>query len=339
MKPPTKIRRRAVSDRPESQVELRPLSSESSIPTLVEPKVAGLSLAGWANRETVDELLARHRALLFRGFAPARDGDFEAFVRRCSQGPLLEYKDRTTPRETRGTNIYTSTVYPPEETIALHNEGTYWIRWGLKLWFCCHVAPTTGGATPIADVRRVYDRIDPAIRDEFEQRQMMLVRNYNDGFGMTWQVVFQTEDRGEVERYFRDNDIEWEWKSGDRLRTRSIRPAVRVHPSSGEKVWFNHMAFFHVSSLPSEVRETLVRDLGEEGLPYNTYYGDGERIDPDVVAQVREAYAAEKTRFSWQAGDVMLLDNMSVAHAREPFTGDREVLVAMTEAHGDEAAA
>ena len=67
-------------------------------------------------------------------------------------------------------------------------------------------------------------------------------------------------------------------------------------------------------------------------LPYSTRYGDGTPIPDDVAEHLRAAYAAEKTLFRWEKGDLMLLDNMSVAHAREPFEGDREVVVAMTDA-------
>jgi alpha-ketoglutarate-dependent taurine dioxygenase len=119
------------------------------------------------------------------------------------------------------------------------------------------------------------------------------------------------------------------------LRTRQIRPAIRVHPVSGRPVWFNHGAFFHITSLEPEVQEALLVSYTEEGLPYNTYFGDGSPIDPKVVAHIREAYAAEKRIFQWQPGDVMLLDNMTVAHAREPYVGERHVIVAMTEARSD----
>ena len=46
---------------------------------------------------------------------------------------------------------------------------------------------------------------------------------------------------------------------------------------------------------------------------------------------VSQTYEQEKIIFPWQEGDVMLLDNMSVAHGREPYVGEREVIVAMTD--------
>ncbi len=337
MKRLPQVRRKSVSD--QTLHETRPLVAGRSLPTLVTPQVAGLDLIEWTEQNTalVDRLFEEHHALLFRGFTVPADGDariarFERFVALTSRGERLQYKDRSTPRNSYGDRIYNATVYPPDQRIALHNEGTYWVQFARKIYFGCHTNAATGGETPIGDVGAVYERIDPEVRAPFEELGVLYVRNYNDGLGLTWQEVYQTEEKSEVEAYCAENDIEYEWKGGDRLRTRQRRPAVRVHPSTGEKLWFNHGAFFHVSSLEPSLRATFLEQLGEDELPYNTYYGDGSPIPDEVAAHLRAAYEAEKVVFRWQEGDVALYDNLKVAHAREPFTGERLTLVAMTEA-------
>ena len=35
--------------------------------------------------------------------------------------------------------------------------------------------------------------------------------------------------------------------------------------------------------------------------------------------------------FPWERGDILMLDNMLVAHGRKPFTGPRKILVGMAE--------
>ncbi len=336
---PRKRKRLAVTSDSRDWVKTGPLYDDKSIPLLIEPKVPSVDLAEWAamERAYVDELLQEHRALLFRGFSNVDVPAFERFVMSTSNGELLEYKDRTTPREMKGNRVYTSTVHPANETINAHNEGTYWIRWPLRLFFCCQTAAEEGGETPISDVRRVHDRISTETRSKFADKQMMLVRNFNDGFGLPWQEVFQTSERSGVEAYCRENNIEYEWKSNDRLRTRQIRPAIRRHPVTGENVWFNHAAFFHYTTLEEKMRDSLISELGMDGLPYATFYGDGSDIEPETAAEIRDAYAAETVKFLWQKGDIMLLDNMSVSHAREPFKGERDVIVCMTDVYdGDE---
>lgn len=331
---PVNTRRRAVSVSTEALVDLSFLPSGSKIPLVIQPKVE-LDLVEWSrnNRSYIENLLAEHRALLFRNFnlGPKPEAAFAQFVKETSSGDMLEYRDRTTPRHEVEDRVYTSTDYPAENRIFLHNEGTYWLTWPMKLYLSCVISPDQGGETPIGDVRNVYNRIDPKIRDRFIEKKWMLVRNYNDGFGLSWQDVFQTKDQSVVDEYCRKNRIHAEWKGNDRLRTKQIRPAVATHPRTGEKVWFNHAAFFHVSSLEPGLREAFSSGIAEEDLPYNTYYGDGSRIEESVAAELREAYLAEKVAFRWQVGDVEILDNMSVAHARESFVGQRKVLVAMAE--------
>lgn len=310
------------------------LPHDKPIPLVIEPAVEGLELAAWAagNRERVEQLLLEHRAVLFRGFRVSDAAAFSRVIEATSSGELMEYRDRSSPRHEVEGKIYTSTDYPPKHAIFLHNEGTYWLRWPRKIYFCCLKAAERGGETPIADCRRVYQRIDARIRERF--RGVMYVRNYNDGFGLTWQTVYQTTDERVVEDYCRLNQIEFEWKSGRRLRTRAVRPTVARHPRTGEPLWFNHAAFFHVSTLEPSIRDALLAEFEEEDLPYNTYYGDGSPIEASVLDELREAYEAEKVVFGWHEGDVLLLDNMSVAHGRSPFAGERKVLAGMVEPVG-----
>ena len=327
------LRRKAVSVSEEGLIRIRPLLEGKEIPILVEPAMAGLDLAAWAqsNRAQLDALLLRHRALLFRGFGVANVAEFQRFVEASSDGERLEYRDRSSPRHEVGEHVYTSTDYPANQKIFFHNEGTYWLTWPRKIYFCCLKAPEQGGATPIADVRRIYERIDPAVRQRFLEKKVLYVRNYNDGFGLRWQDAYQTEDRTEVDRYCSDKEIETEWKEGDRLRTRQVRQAIAIHPGTGEPLWFNHATFFHVSTLEPEIRQTLLAEFPEEDLPYNTYYGDGTPIEPEVLDQLRAIYRDERIAFPWQQGDVLMLDNMTVAHARDPYVGDRLVVVGMAE--------
>ena len=163
----------------------------------------------------------------------------------------------------------------------------------------------------------------------------MLVRNFGDGLGLKWETSFRVGTRAELEAYCRRSHISYEWKGEGQLRTRQVRPAVRRHPRTGEEVWFNHVAFWHVSSLPQGVREMFLREFEVEDLPYNTYYGDGGVIEDGVAEEIRAAYDAETVAFRWERGDLLVLDNMLAAHGRRPYTGGRKVFVAMGEPYSD----
>jgi alpha-ketoglutarate-dependent taurine dioxygenase len=313
-------------------VRTEPLNPGMNLPLLVLPAVSDLEPICWAalQRPFIQSLLLRHGGLLFRNFPIHSASEFQQFVTAVSGEPLA-YKEQTSPRSRVHGNIYTSTEYPPEHAIFLHNENSYSSTWPLKIMFFCVTAPQEEGETPIADVRRVLQRIPGEIRRRFEQHGWMLVRNFGTGYGLPWQTAFQTQDREEVDRQCSANRIQAEWLSGDRLRIRQRRPAVRKHPLTGEEVWFNHATFFHVSTLAPEVRAGLQAELAEEDLPYNTYYGDGSRIEPEVLDLLCEAYERETIKFPWQKHDLLLLDNMLAAHGRSPFRGPRQIVVGMSE--------
>lgn len=326
------VRRKGISLAGESLVRTENLLPGSRLPLLVQPAVEEVNLARWAaaNRAFVQEKTVEHGALLFRNFGVHDVGQFEQAVAAVS-GELIEYRERSSPRSQVGERVYTSTDHPPDQSIFLHNEHSYSRTFPLKLFFCCLVRAEKGGETPLADTRKVYQRIPPDIRERFIEKKWMYVRNFNDGFGLPWQTAYQTEDRSVVEEYCRRAGVECEWKEGNRLRTRQVRPAVAVHPRSGETVWFNHATFFHVSTLEPQVRDALLAEFEEEDLPNNSYYGDGSPIEPDVLDELRRAYVEEAVSFSWQEGDLVLLDNMATSHGRTPYEGARKVLFAMTE--------
>lgn len=305
------------------------------LPLMMRPHVEGVDLVEWSAGavEYLRATLGTHGAILFRGFGPPDLGRFAAFVRAISGEPL-EYRERSSPRTHIADGVYTSTEYPADQPIFLHNENSYAHTWPATLFFLCAVPPQQGGETPLADCRRVFDAIDPEIRQRFIERKVLYVRNFSDELGLPWPTVFGTDDRTVVEARCREAGYEVRWRGATGLRTRRIGPAALRHPRTGEWVWFNHATFFHVTTLPEAVRQPLVAQFADADLPNHTYYGDGSPIEPEVVEQLRHAYRQATVKQPWHAGDILLVDNLLVAHGREPFTGPRQIRVAMAEPRG-----
>ncbi len=148
-------------------------------------------------------------AILLRGFDKGEVAEFHDFVQRFGAA-LLSYDFASTPRSRVRQGVYSSTEYPTHQWIPQHNEQSYTLRWPMKIWFYCDVAPQTGGATPIADSHVVHRRIDPALRARFAEKGLMYVRKYGNGLDLPWEEVFQITDRAVVESYCRDQHIQWE---------------------------------------------------------------------------------------------------------------------------------
>tara|TARA_R110000737_G_C14531997_1_gene477381 strand:- start:317 stop:1234 length:918 start_codon:yes stop_codon:yes gene_type:complete len=283
-------------------------------------------------RGDIESLVAKVGGVLLRGFDVPSVDDFQQFAAAFGH-PLLSYEFASTPRSAVSSGIYTSTEYPAHQHIPLHNEQAYTREWPMKIWFHCVTASPEGGETPIADSRAIYRRMPAEIRERFAPG-ILYVRNYGD-FDMPWQKVFNTEDRAEVEAFCQRAGIRCEWKPDGDLRTTQLCQSIETHPVTGEQVWFNQGHLFHVSNLQPEVRESLEELLDPEDMPRNVFFADGSPIDDAIFDEIRGVLADETVMFPWQAGDVLMLDNMLVAHARTPFKGPRKVVVAMAEGHGN----
>ena len=184
----------------------------------------------------------------------------------------------------------------------------------------------------MADSPAVLGALPTELVKRFEREGWLLTRNYNEDIGASVAEAFGTDDRAAVESYCHANAIEFEWQPDGGLRTTQRRSAVVHHPLTGQRCWFNQIAFLNERTIDPEVREYLVDVYGADGLPFNTRFGNGDPIGEDVVQLLNEVYEANTAREPWQAGDLLLVDNIRTAHSREPYDGPREVLVAMTDA-------
>jgi hypothetical protein len=295
-------------------------------------RYSGDQLREWLliNKEDIQQRLHARGAILFRGFDISSPAHFQE-IASIFCNDFSDYVGGNSPRTRVSSHVFTSTEYPKEERISMHNEASYLLCMPRTILFCCLQPASTGGQTPLADCRRVLSRIDQRVRDRFDRAGIRYVNNLHGGVGLgrSWKQAYGTDDRGEVERQLKANGGAFEWRRNGSLRTSMLAPATARHPATDEKVWINQAEQWHSSSLDPALLEDLRWILSEDELPHNAYLGDGSPLNADDLADVRKAMAAEERIFDWQKGDVLLCDNCLVMHGRQPFTGNRKVVVAM----------
>lgn len=300
------------------------------LPAVVRPKHPGVDLVAWARSASgeIEDALLSHGAMVMEGFGPLDLARFAALVEATRRGPLLDYDHRSTPRTALEGRIYTSTEYPRQLEIPLHNEMSYARRWPDRLWFGCLEAAAEGGETTLADAHQVLERLPPALVARFEARGLTYVRRYHRDIDLGWAETFQARTLEEAMARARAHGLTASIEEGILMTTQTCQ-VTAVHPRSGKRLWFNQAHLFHPSSLPAGVRADLTAAFGVARLPRTVTHADGTPLDERDLEEIRAAYAAERRAPRWSAGAVLFVDNMRVAHGRAPFSGARRVIVAM----------
>ena len=313
----------------DSPIRTALLDEKRVFPLVIEATDADLDAVAWATsqRDFIEQHLRTHAGILFRNFGLTTPQEFEAFAEAIQPGLYGNYGDL--PKKEGGRNTYRSTPYPERQMILYHNESSHLERWPRKQLFFCEFPSPVGGATPIVDCREMLRQLPTDVVGEFERKGLLYVRTFTRNLDVSWQDFFKTDSKEEVEARLKEAGIEWQWFGDDELQTRTRCPAVVTHPVTGDRVFFNQVQLHHVSCLEPDVKEDLLGMVGQERLPRNVYFGDGSVISDEMMKVVGEAYEACAVRFDWRRGDVVMVDNMLAAHARDPYEGPRKIVVAM----------
>ncbi|MET8093628.1 TauD/TfdA family dioxygenase [Micromonospora sp. NPDC005220] len=280
------------------------------------------------NRLAVADLLAGHGAVVVRGLVWADTATFGQLA-ETAFGPLMVEREGFAKRDDFGSGVYSGTEWTPDFPMCMHHELSYTAAPPRYLMFGCVQPPAKGGVTGLSDSRVILEQLPPTMVSEFTARGWQLTRNYNSETGVTWAEAFGLSSRAEVEAYCDRHGIAWQWRSGGGLRTTQRLTAIVEHPADGSARWFNQIAFLNKWTLDPLIRDFLIFEYGEDGLPFDTSFGDGTPISADIVETINAVYEANTLREPWQRGDLLLVDNVAMAHSREVFEGDRQIVVAM----------
>jgi hypothetical protein len=294
----------------------------------VEPTVEGLRRY-LSDLGDLERVLTQNKAMVFRGFG-VRAADLDQLLSVLLPG-RLPYVNGTSPRTKVGQNVYTSTEYPSGLTITMHNELSYSNSWPRRLAFYCDCPPTTQGATPVVDAELWLQLLDDDIREAFAGG-VRYIQNLHGGygFGISWQQAFETDDRAAAETILTAAEVQWEWRGQGGLHIEQVRPATACHPITGAEVWFNQADQFHPAGLGDEAASELAEVLEPDELPQSAVFADGSEIPAEYIRQIQKKGLSAAVDVDWNAGDLLVIDNILVAHGRRPYTGPRRVLVAMS---------
>ena len=322
------------------------------------------------NKPWVDSQILEYGAVLFRGFDIDSATEVEADIRALEPNLNNEYRG-TSPRITQeGSDyVFSAAEVPSHFPIAQHLEMSFLPSPPRRLFFSALQAPQgkVGGATALTDFRKVYRDIPKPLRDKLGKKKLRYTRtNHNKGTNplftndiasmKSWSEVFGTSNKTQVEEICKQEGtpFRWEGKDQNTFVSEYVSEPFQFHPETKQPVWFNHAQVFHWTAFPAELwfafRRSkdvrfLFRSIGNWIVSILTYkvlrrkmamdvsYGDdGTPISIAEMNQIRTAVHKNMVFNQWQKGDLLMIDNFSTSHGREPtYAKGRKVVVAWSD--------
>ncbi|KAL2018684.1 hypothetical protein VTK56DRAFT_519 [Thermocarpiscus australiensis] len=326
---------------------LRPSRADPSLDDIVA-EIQHLTASG-----QIQSLLDRHGAIYFQDLGLKDAHEFSKFAHAFGFEP---HEDIGNPvrRTILAPNVATANEGPNTVPVYPHNEFGLSPHYPAYVFFYCLSAPETGGETPINNSVILLDWLKkrhPEFIAELERKGVKYQlfhrngpRDQTSSAGTTvlqayGQYVLDSDDtetaRQKIEKEIRRlPTATWEWVNrsesnelGD-LRVWQVLPAIRNHPRTGQPAFFNNVVSRFLNALRTGT--LLPPHISSEGkyLP-PCFYGDGSLIPREYLDSAVEFIEQTRAMVTWKKGDVILIDNHAVQHAREPWTGDRKLLASL----------
>ena len=284
------------------------------------------------NESFIDKTLLAVGAINFKNVGITSLDHFDETISSIF-GQTEQYLDANSPRAKYTSKVYNASEYDQDTLMLLHTEYSYANKWPRMLAFCCIQKPLEGGETTVGDSRKILSALSPELVSEFEEKGITYIRNMHGGQGLgpSWQDAFETTDKSVLEKHCEEYDIELEWKADGGVRLTQSRPAIRHHPVTNEKLWFNQVDQYAPFIYGEEIYDALLKMNGNDprNLPMFATFGDGSPIKDEQILEIMKAFEKETVPVAWEEGDLLFVENMVAHHGRMPFKGPRRILVSM----------
>jgi alpha-ketoglutarate-dependent taurine dioxygenase len=268
-----------------------------------------------AHADELRQTLRESGAILLRGF----DFDVAAFESFCSlfgdralvhPGTLVAGRQRVTEA--------TATVDSGVRPFPWHAELAYAPHRPGLLAFACERGSARGGETFVTDGCAIADGLSAAGRAVASRR----VRYRYGRLEKTWATGFDgARTRGDVERVLRehasrllaDEGLTWSFgKTG--VTMEYTTPMLSAGRWNGRPAFCNHVILQEHRRGDHARRALDPRRL--LGPPHGVAFEDGSRIPVQAVTEFERLADEAAYAIDWRPGDVAIVDNTRVMHAR-----------------------
>ncbi|XP_044497510.1 clavaminate synthase-like protein At3g21360 [Mangifera indica] len=272
-------------------------------------------------------LLLESGAVLFRGFDINTAKDFNDVVEAFGYD-VLPYVGGAAPRTQIFGRVFTANESPPHQKIPFHHEMAQLPEFPSKLFFFCEVEPGSGGETPLVLSHIVYERMKqryPEFVENLEQHGLIYTRvlgeedDPSSPIGRSWKSTFSTDDKNLAEERAAKLGTKLEWLENGGVKTiMGPIPAIKYDKLRDRKIWFNGMVPAYTGWKDKQIDPDKA-----------VTFGDGKPLPADIIYDCQRILEEECVAIPWQKGDILLIDNLAVLHARRSSSPPRRILASL----------
>ena len=250
------------------------------------------------------------------------------------------------------------TMQDSNELVPPHTEAYFWYRQPKSISFYCEKANCRYGETPLFDCVNIFKAIPPGLLHKLQGKKVLMQFEYSASetdrsaisstqIKNTWQQVFKTQDKSVVEKALDRDDVEYAWKPNGALLVKVHVDLIAKHPVTGEKC-FRGVRYLSLDSLiymsKHFIRPRLgvlssmkltVKALLAKTIDTRRIYWTDSLVDSSLSRKEKrllvEIYFNNCAIFKWKTGDLLLIDNIKMGHARLNIKGERNIYAFMGE--------
>ncbi|MBO3463239.1 TauD/TfdA family dioxygenase [Aetokthonos hydrillicola Thurmond2011] len=339
------------------------LSQEKELPLVLEPaedkSFEVLTLLLSKSRDWFNHQLDTYGAILFRGFDVENAQQFQTILEMLNIQLESVYHFGSAHRVRITDKVFTSSEAPPDTIIAPHNELNMVPTRPGALAFFCQVEPDLYGETPIINTEKLFSDLSPSLQKKFAtfpQRFVRYVPNH------LLDLVFEGLSQEEITKLLQEQGFDFTWEDDGSLyfecsyitlfshpRTNNLCFCLSIVDSLVSRQWYRNIggrySFWkklYYNWLPAELYKsfqqklttaaTVVDGSQKRTSSLNAYFlnkdGQSTTLTEAEAKELGEAEWKNAVIFQWKQGDILIIDNLQVAHSRLNTKLKRKILTA-----------
>ncbi|MBW4591990.1 MAG: TauD/TfdA family dioxygenase [Brasilonema angustatum HA4187-MV1] len=338
-------------------------STEKELPLVIEPvkeksfavlKALLKESGDWFNKQ-----LDTYGAILFRGFEVEGAEQFQKALELLNIQLESVYHFGSAHRVQITEKVFTSSEAPPDVIIAPHNELNMVPVRPSVLAFFCQVQPELYGETPIINTEKLFYDLSPSLQHKIVNYPQQFVRYVPNHL---LEMVFEDLSPDEITKLLQEQGFDFNWEEDGSISFECSYIPLFSHPRTsklcfclsivdclvsrewyrniGQRYSFKQRLYYNL--LPAKLYKniqqrattaaTVVDGSQKRTSTLNAYFlnKDGQSTNM-TEAEAKELGQAEWKNaviFQWKQGDILVIDNLQVAHSRLNTKLKRKILTA-----------